>query len=217
MITRNGGEGAQRKPSAAAEAFDKMAAILVAGKIPNTEAARTANNEIALKAWPLVLSPISHDLADVIVRRTKPDAGIRMNDRFAKAGRPTESFGLNVQAVHALALAHAGDIDGALRENDALLAKITVNKEKSRLPNMLNEFLGREHSDAAMQWLAMLQRSFILKLSLRTDEFQTTLDRANELGLQLATSKADEVAGREISLAIASLSKATNAPSVSEP
>ena len=120
----------------AADEFDAMAKKAMAGKKPHTEAARNAANEVALNAWPLMLKPMSKELADVIVRNTQPDLAVRMEDRAAEAGRPVEGVGFNVQIVHALALAHAGDIDSALKENSAVFNKVSINIQKGRLPDM---------------------------------------------------------------------------------
>ena len=194
------------------EAFENMAANLVAGKKPNTEAARSANSEIALKAWPLVIKRLPKKLAQVIVDRTMPDAGIRFNDRLAKGGSPTEPLGWNVQAVHALALAHAGDVEAALSENDALLTKVTTNIVKGRLPDSPVEFLGQEHEPKMLRWLLTLQRGFIMKLSGRFEDFEVTMLRADQLAPSSGNTRADEAAVRQIIKAIAALPEKGECP-----
>lgn len=187
-----------------AETFNAMADKSLNGVNPNTEAARRAANEIAAIAWPVVLSPISKALAQTIVERTKPSHGIRINDRLAQAGRPTESFGWNIQAVHALALAHAGNFDAALKENDLLLLKITIIGGKSRLTSRPCKFLGEARSLKSLQQQLTLHKALILRLADRVVE---STDAATEAGrLQPDTSTAaDQIAIQRVLAAIAQL------------
>ena len=185
----------------AADEFDAMAKKAVAGKKAHTEAARNAANEVALMAWPLMLKPMSKELADAVVRNTQPNLAVRMEDRAAEAGRPVEGVGFNVQIVHSLALAHAGDIDSALKENKSLMNKVSINIQKGRLPDMPIELFNREHSPKVVQCLLTMHKAFILKLANRSDESKAAMGEAQKLFPQTAT-KADELAIRELGLAI---------------
>ena len=109
-------------------------------------------------------------MAQTLTDLTKPDAAIRVSDRLAEAGRPTEPVGWDVQATHALALARAGKTEEALKENQSLMKKIDVNMRKGRLPNLQLEFLGRTRSQKSLLKQTLLQKSLILAIAGRTVE-----------------------------------------------
>ncbi|MCH7229034.1 hypothetical protein [Haloferula sp. A504] len=73
------------------------------------------------------------DRASLFAELTTPDALIREADARTKRGEISEPVGFAIQDTHALALARAGKMDAARRENDLLLKKLEILIEKSRL------------------------------------------------------------------------------------
>ncbi len=70
------------------------------------------------------------DRARLFVKLTTPDQLVRVNDRAATSGAPTESHNWNVQDAHALSLMRAGKLKAARKESDLLLKKVCVNLNK---------------------------------------------------------------------------------------
>ena len=136
---------------------------------PN-ESSYTAAGKLAAMSWPLLLAGYPEDFNEAMVELTMPYPAIRVGDKMAEAGRPTEPLGWDVQAAHALALARAGKTEEALKENQALMKKIDVNVRKGRLPNLQLEFLGTTRSQKSLLKQTLLQKSLILAIAGRTVE-----------------------------------------------
>ena len=136
---------------------------------PN-ESSYTAAGKLAAMSWPLLLAGYPTDFNEAMVELTVPYPAIRVGDKMAEAGRPTEPLGWEVQAAHAIALARAGKTEEALKENQALMNKIDVNVRKGRLPNLQLEFLGATRSEKSLLKQVLLQKSLILAIAGRTVE-----------------------------------------------
>lgn len=89
----------------------------------STNASYDAAGQLAAKSWPILLRGYPKDLNAAMVELTKPYAAIRVEDKIAQAGSPTEMLGCDVQAAHAIALAGAGKLKEALSENERLRKK----------------------------------------------------------------------------------------------
>jgi|GEM_PF-2267097 len=146
---------------------------------PNTESRQQTSESLALLSWSHLSDAIPKPMAQRLADLTKPDAGIRLSDRLAEAGRPTEPLGWDVQSTHALALARAGKIEEALKENEALLKKIDINVRKGRLPDLRLEFFGTTRSQKSVLMQTLLQKSLILAIAGRTAE---SVDASNAAG-----------------------------------
>lgn len=109
-------------------------------------------------------------MAQVIINLTQPGAAVRVADRLADQGRPTEPLGWDIQATHALALARAGLIDQAIQENEALMKKIQVNLLRGRLPDLELEFLTANRTEKSLLKQTLLQQALILALADKTAE-----------------------------------------------
>ena len=83
---------------------------------------------MARTVWPLLadLEPIPAQAA-FMAELTKPQIGVRMNDRQARAGNPTEPLGWDVQAAYALALIRSGQYKQARDEITMLHDKVSIN------------------------------------------------------------------------------------------
>ena len=143
---------------------------LYKNKTPNTESHRKVSAQVAEVCWPSLSDSIPPSMAVVIADLTKPDMSVRISDRLAAAGRPTEPVGWDVQFVHALALARAGKIDEALKENDLLTKKIDINLRKGRLPDLKLRFLDDSRSQKSLLKQARLQKALILAIAGKTGE-----------------------------------------------
>lgn len=128
---------------------------------PLTESHRQASEKLATICWPYVLKEIPKPMAEIIVDLTEPSFGVRMLDRLGKLGQPTEPMGWDIQSTHALALARAGRTSKALRENEALSAKIQTNVMKGRLPELQLTFLNTMRSQRSLLMQSMLQQAVI--------------------------------------------------------
>lgn len=146
---------------------------------PNTENSRKTLVRLAMLTWPHLADSIPKHMARTLAELTKPDAAVRVSDRLAAAGRPTEPVGWDVQATHALALARAGKIEESLRENGALIKKIEVNLQKGRLPGLQLEFLGKTRSQKSLLQQSLLQKAIILGMAGKTAE---SVDAATAAG-----------------------------------
>lgn len=100
-------------------------------------------------------------MAETIADLTEPSFGVRILDRLGKLGQPTEPMGWEIQSTHALALARAGRTSKALRENEALSAKIQSNVMKGRSPELQLTFLNKMRSKRSLLMQSMLQQAVI--------------------------------------------------------
>ncbi|MCA9176196.1 MAG: hypothetical protein KDB14_17035 [Planctomycetales bacterium] len=153
--------------------------------------------------------PTGHpeDLNEAMVELTAPYPAIRVSDRMAVDGRPTEPLGWDVQAAHAIALARAGLMEEALQENAALGKKIAVNVEKGRLPDLQSEFLGKLRSQRSLLKQVQLQKSLILAIAGKTAESVESAAAAGQIEVAKATED-DQVAIQELLLAFAKVKPA---------
>lgn len=158
-------------------------------------------SRIAAAVWPLVLNGCPREFHDALVELTKPNSAVRINDRIAQAGRPTESLGEDLQVVHALALARRGDIAEAMTENQLFSKKLEVNRQTSRLPNLQLSFLNVERTPRSLQQQAVLQQAMILALDNKSAEAVELSASAGAVDTQDATAD-DRAAIQEILVAL---------------
>lgn len=161
---------------------------------PLTENWRRVWTRLARVSWPFLAKPIPQPMAQTIADLTKPYSAIRVSDRLAKDGRPTEPLGWDVQAVHALALARAGKVDEALEENQTLLKKIEVNVLKGRLLEVQLEFLGKTRSQKSLLKQTLLQKALILAIAGKTSESLDASATAERVELNNTATQADKLA-----------------------
>jgi len=133
-----------------------------------TESTYNTAAKLSEICWPVLLAGYPEEFNEAIVELTVPYLAIRVNDKMAEAGRPTEPLGWDVQSAHALALARAGKTKEALKENETLMKKIDVNVRKGRLPDPKSEFLGTLRSQKSLLKQALLQKALILAIAGRT-------------------------------------------------
>ena len=109
----------------------KTVYLEVAGR-PLTERYNQGKSFMARTAWPLMAEKEpTPEQAVFMVELTKPQTGVRMNDRIAQGGMPTEPLGWNVQAAHALALIRAGKDKSARDEITLLHGKVSINHARN--------------------------------------------------------------------------------------
>ena len=183
----------RKQAQAYAEKLRVLAEELYGPLKPNTESHRQASQELAVICWPYVLDAMPKTMAQAIIGLTKPDAAVRVSDRLADQGRPTEPLGWDIQATHALALARAGAIEQALQENDALMNKIQINLMRGRLPDLEMEFLGANRTEKSLLKQTFLQRALILGLADRIAESTDASTSAGAVDVNKPT-KADLLA-----------------------
>ncbi|MFK7735358.1 MAG: serine/threonine-protein kinase [Pirellulaceae bacterium] len=159
------------------EGFDDFASKIIAIRddllkqsSPYTEKRRQVLDQLSLSAWHHLQKPLPAAIAKTLADLTQPYAAIRVSDRLAQQGRPTEPVGWDVQAAYALALARAGETEKALKENQQLLAKIEVNIRFGQLPDLRLEFHGTKRSPKSLLKQTLLQKSVILAVAGRTAE-----------------------------------------------
>ena len=167
-----------------------------------TETTYEALAKIATAVWPLVLNGYPAEFNDTVVDLTEPYVSIRKSDRIAVAGSPTEPLGWDLQAVHALALARAGDVENALKENRTLEKKIRVNLEKSRLPNLQSTFLGVSRTNRALLQQLILQEAFIMACNDQIEKSVQVSSTAGSVELKDPTN-GDHLALQQILSALA--------------
>lgn len=99
---------------------------------PLTEKYNLAKSFIASTTWPLLADeePTPAQAA-FMVELTKPQMGVRMNDRSARSGKPTEPLGWDVQAAYALALIRSGNDKQAHDEITILHDKVSINHARN--------------------------------------------------------------------------------------
>jgi hypothetical protein len=101
---------------------------------PLTERHNIEKTFLARALWPLLADDEpTPEQAAFMVELTKPQMGVRMNDRRARRGKPTEPLGWDVQATYALALIRSGKDKQARDEITILHDKVTINH--ARNPN----------------------------------------------------------------------------------
>ncbi|HEV7281867.1 MAG TPA: hypothetical protein VGN57_16825 [Pirellulaceae bacterium] len=127
---------------------------------PLTEKASKAKTAWAVAAFPLLLEgKLDRAKAKTLAQIVEPTRAQRMTDALAEKGEPAEPYGWDVQAVHALALARAGQVDAARKESDLVLKKVEIALTQSR--QFPTEFLGSVRSLAAVRREALLQRALV--------------------------------------------------------
>ena len=121
--------------SAEAPLVKKEIWTLVKGSAkPLTERHNIEKSFLARAVWPLLAQNSPRpEQATFFAELTKPQLGVRINDRIARAGRPTEPLGWDVQAAHALALIRSGKNKEARDEITILHDKVAINH--ARNPN----------------------------------------------------------------------------------
>lgn len=97
-----------------------------------TERHNIEKSFLARTIWPLLADgePTSKQAA-FMSDLTKPQFSIRMNDRRARAGKPTEPLGWDVQAAYALALVRSGKGQEARNEIAVLHDKVAINHARN--------------------------------------------------------------------------------------
>jgi acetyl esterase/lipase len=95
---------------------------------PLTERSNIGKSFIARTVWPLLadLEPTPAQAA-FMAELTKPQMGVRINDKLARVGIPTEALGWDVQAAYALALIRSGQDKQARDEITMLHDKVSIN------------------------------------------------------------------------------------------
>lgn len=193
-------EFAKKVSTVQKELFEKLT--------PSTESHRQASERLASVCWPHLLDTKPKSMTQALVDLTKPDASVRVSDRLAEEGRPTEPVGWAVQAVHALALAQAGKTAEALKENEALMKKIEVNVRKGRLPDLQLEYFGKMRSQKSLLKQTLLQKALILAMAGKTAESVDASTTAGRVEVDKPT-KEDQSA---IQAMLRMLAKAHEAP-----
>ncbi|NNC89129.1 MAG: hypothetical protein HKN82_11780 [Akkermansiaceae bacterium] len=96
---------------------------------PLTERHNIEKSFLARTVWPLLADDdLRPDQAVFLLELTKPQMGVRMNDRKARRGEPTEPLGWDVQGAHALALIRSGNDKKARDEITNLHGKVSINR-----------------------------------------------------------------------------------------
>ena len=95
---------------------------------PLSEKYNIGKSFIARTVWPLLAEKNpSPGQASFLAELTKPQFGVRRNDKMARSGKPTEPLGWDVQAAHALALLRSGKDQPAQQEISILQKKVGIN------------------------------------------------------------------------------------------
>lgn len=95
---------------------------------PHTERYNLAKSFVARTTWTLLAgNKLNQKQAAFMVELTRPQVGVRMNDKEARRGKPTEPLGWDVQAAHALALIRGSNDKQARDEIDILHDKVSIN------------------------------------------------------------------------------------------
>ena len=95
---------------------------------PRSEQYNIAKSFFARTAWPLLAdNKLTQEQAGLLVELTEPQLGVRIYDRMARLGQPTEPLGWDVQAAYALALIRSGNDKQARDEITTLHAKVSIN------------------------------------------------------------------------------------------
>lgn len=165
----------------------KAVYVDIAGK-PLTQANSNARSFFADAVWPLLANnKLSQGQAELLVELTEPHLGVRMNDKIAQLGKPTEPLDWDLQDAHSLALLRAGRFDDARRESELLLKKITINRERGLVPNVKVEYRGGERTQQS------LRREYLLHLAL-IEAVGGDKDKAKELLTEVAgIQEAEEI------------------------
>ena len=99
---------------------------------PLTEKYNKAKSFLAQALWPILAADEpTREQAALMVELTRPSMGVRMNDRRARSGKPTEPLGWDVQAAYALALIRSGKDKQAHDEVTILRDKIAINHARN--------------------------------------------------------------------------------------
>ncbi|MFT5128555.1 MAG: hypothetical protein ACI8W8_002168 [Rhodothermales bacterium] len=159
------------------------------------------NNEksfLARTVWPLLANaePTPKQAA-LMVEMTKPQMGVRMNDKRARAGNPTEPLGWDVQAAHALALIRSGNDKEARDEITLLHDKVSINH--ARNPNGKLDYgpaAGAERYRNYTDYLQLCLALHALQAAISNDHegARTHIENARKLGEALSTAATPLVA-----------------------
>jgi len=99
---------------------------------PLTERYNNEKSFLARAVWRLLADDEPKtEQAAFMVELTKPQMGVRMNDRRARSGKPTEPLGWDVQAAYALALIRRGNDKQARAEITILHDKVSINHARN--------------------------------------------------------------------------------------
>jgi hypothetical protein len=95
---------------------------------PPSEQYNIAKSFLARAVWPLLADDkLTQERAAFLLELTEPQLRVRMNDRKARLGQPTEPLGWDVQAAYALALIRSGNDKQARDEITTLHHKVSIN------------------------------------------------------------------------------------------
>lgn len=93
-----------------------------------TERYSNARSFLARAVWPLLADDkLTPQQAVFLAKLTKPHLGVRINDKKARRGQPTEPYGWDVQAAYALAQIRSGNNKQAHTEVTTLHDKVPIN------------------------------------------------------------------------------------------
>jgi hypothetical protein len=99
---------------------------------PLTERYNSEKSFLARAVWPLLAEDEpTREQAAFMVELTNPQMGVRINDKKARLGKPTEPLGWDVQAAYALALIRSGNDEQARNEITMLHDKVSINHARN--------------------------------------------------------------------------------------
>jgi len=166
----------------------------MAGK-PLTQGNSDAKSFFADAVWPLLVNEqLTPDRAAFLVEITKPHPGVRINDKIAQLGNPTEPLDWNIQDAHSLALLRAGRIDDARRENELLLQKVTLNLDRGRVPNMKVNYRNGKRTNQSLRREYLLHSALIEAVSGNKQKTQERLAEVKQI------EEDKEIAARQVPL-----------------
>ncbi|MDA1049055.1 MAG: hypothetical protein O3C40_01060 [Planctomycetota bacterium] len=176
----------------------KAVYIDIAGK-PLTQANSDARSFFADAVWPLLAdNRLTQERAALFVELTEPHLGVRLNDKIAQLGKPTEPLDWNLQDAHSLALLRAGRIDDARRENELLLKKLTLNLERGLLPNVEVNYRNGKRTQQSLRREYLLHRALIEAVGEDKDKARKLLTEVTDIEEAEEITKQQESCVREI-------------------
>lgn len=163
-----------------------------------TEQHNTEKSFLARTVWPLLAnSEPTREQAVLMAEMTKPQMGVRMYDKMARAGQPTEPLGWDVQAAHTLALIRSGKAKEARDEISILHDKVSINNARNPKGSLdygpeAGEARYRNYTD----YLQLCQVLHALQAAIANDHesAQAQLENARKLRETLSTEAAPLVA-----------------------
>ena len=97
---------------------------------PLIERYNSEKSFLARAVWPLLAEKEpTQKQAAFLVKLSKPQMSVRIYDKLARLGKPTEVLGWDVQAAYALALIRSGDDKQARNEITILHDKVSINRK----------------------------------------------------------------------------------------